>query len=107
MKRDFYQKFFSELLKYNKRKLEGDEEIWFAVINNAWKVVKEWKVSDVVSFLYEERDFKLMRENQRLKFLQPAGAYKPTRVKEGKIVKEKHPIKMGVSAFNSLIDIAE
>ena len=27
MKRDFYQKFFSELLKYNKRKLEGDEEI--------------------------------------------------------------------------------
>jgi len=48
-----------------------------------------------------------MRENQRLKFLQPAGAYKPTRVKEGKIVKEKHPIKMGVSAFNSLIDIAE
>ena len=107
MKRDFYQKFFSELLKYNKWKLEGDEEIWFAVINNAGKVVKEWKVDDVVSFLYEERDFKLMRENQRLKFLQPAGAYKPTRVREWKIVREAPPIKMGVPVFQTLIDCAE
>lgn len=93
----FYSDFFKEMLKRNKWHLVEDVETKeFVVFNNAWKIVKEGEQADVVAFLYEQRDYLLLRENQRLKFFKPAWHFKPTRAKGWKIEYEAHPIKMGV-----------
>ena len=101
--RDFYEKFFKDLLTYNKWSLKWDDEE-LVVFNNAWNVVAEWEASDVVKFLYEQRDFKLIRDNQRLKFWTPAWQRKPKYEKEWKIVLERHPIKMGVPLSECIED---